>query len=62
LALTILILVLFIALGCSKKETYIVELGKSFEMGVDILEGTYKVESCEDTSKDNDDFTSVIGD
>ena len=31
-------------------------------MGVDILEGTYKVESCEDTSKDNDDFTSVIGD
>ena len=62
LLVVILLIVSFTILGCSKKETYVIEPGKTLEVGIDIPEGTYKVETSEDTSKENSDFTTVIGD
>ncbi|WP_434799511.1 hypothetical protein [Terrisporobacter vanillatitrophus] len=57
----ILLVVSFAILGCSKKEVYVLESGKNFEVGADIPEGTYKVEASEETSENNN-FTTVIGD
>lgn len=58
----ILLVVSFSILGCSKKEeVYVLEQGKTFEVGADIPEGTYKVEASEETSE-NDNYTTVIGD
>ena len=41
LLVVILIVVSFTILGCSKKETYVIEPGKTLEVGIDIPEGTY---------------------
>ncbi|MCC3864821.1 hypothetical protein K0040_11110 [Terrisporobacter petrolearius] len=60
LAVMILV-VLFTTLGCSKEKVYVLEQGKTFEVGTDIPEGTYKVEAKEQTS-DDDNYTTVIGD
>lgn len=65
----ILLVVTFTILGCSKEEVYVLEQGKTFEVGADIPEGTYKVVS-EETSKvdaseeisEDDSYTTVIGD
>lgn len=64
-----LLVVLFTTLGCSKEEAYVLEQGKTFEVGADIPEGTYKVvpegtskeEASEEISED-DSYTTVIGD
>lgn len=73
----ILLVVTFTILGCSKEEVYVLEQGKTFEVGADIPEGTYKVVSegtykvvSEETSKvdaseeisEDDSYTTVIGD
>lgn len=57
----ILLVVTFTILGCSKEEVYVLEQGKTFEVGADIPEGTYKVEASEEISED-DSYTTVIGD
>lgn len=65
----ILLVVTFTILGCSKEEVYVLEQGKTFEVGADIPEGTYKVvpegtskvEASEGISED-DSYTTVIGD
>lgn len=57
----ILLIVSFTILGCSKEEVYVLDPGKTFEVGADIPEGTYKVEASEETSED-DNYTTVIGD
>lgn len=38
----ILLVVSFAILGCSKKEVYVLESGKNFEVGADIPEGPIK--------------------
>lgn len=54
-------------LGCSKENVYVLEQGKTFEVGTDIPEGTYKVEAS-DTSDEKEDededegYTTIIGD
>lgn len=65
----ILLVVTFTTLGCSKEKAYVLEQGKTFEVGADIPEGTYKVvpegtskeEASEEISED-DSYTTVIGD
>lgn len=51
----------FIIVGCSKEKVYVLEKGNTFEVGTDIPEGTYKVESSEKEIAENDNFTTVIG-